>query len=60
MVKRNGLIIIYHLHYVEVHMILYASFLSQQSPCLMWHINEDTTVGAWLPVLDHAQWKFLF
>ena len=31
------------------------SFLSQQSPHLMWHINEDTAVGAWVSVLDHEQ-----
>ena len=39
------------------------SFLSQQSPRLMWHINEDTAVGAWVSVLDHerrSDGKFCF
>ena len=31
------------------------SFVSRQSPHLMWHINEDTAVGAWVSVLDHEQ-----
>ena len=31
------------------------SFVSQQSPRLMWHINEDTAVGAWVSVLDHER-----
>ena len=31
------------------------SFVSRQSPHLMWHINEDTAVGAWVSVLDHER-----
>ena len=31
------------------------TFVSRQSPHLMWHINEDTAVGAWVSVLDHEQ-----
>ena len=39
------------------------SFVSRQSPHLMWHINEDTAVGAWVSVLDHerrSDGKFCF
>ena len=31
------------------------SSLSEQSPRLMWHVNEDTAVGAWVSVLDHEE-----
>ena len=31
------------------------SFVSRHIPHLMWHINEDTAVGAWVSVLDHER-----
>ena len=31
------------------------SFVSLQSPHLMWHVNEDTAVGAWVSALNHEQ-----
>ena len=31
------------------------SSLSEQSPRLMWHINEDTAIGAWVSALDHER-----
>ena len=31
------------------------SSLSEQSPHLIWHINEDTAVGHWVSALDHER-----
>ena len=31
------------------------AILSEDSPHLMWHLNEDTAIGAWVSAFDHEQ-----
>lgn len=31
------------------------AILSENSPHLMWHLNEDTAIGAWVSAFDHER-----